>query len=221
MKTRRDTTTIPLQWLSLSTPGHPEEFTSAYFGFDRTGGAALMKARPNADFPVHVRHHSPEVVPETAHLYENVFDVRLNYEVSLRFVPDVSHLAPPWEATMLPPDVDVITEVSQARLASAMLSSYTVTPNARHAGTEERLPAFGRAEWAGVVFYVAPAEFDRYQADLTALSEATSGRFAGLEVGGLRGYEVVTFIERRILDSAWLRPRDATMLGRPTPPARA
>jgi hypothetical protein len=182
----------------------------------------LMKVGPNANFPIAVRHHSTEVDPETAHLYVNVFDVSLNVTVQVVFVPDVSHVAPPWEASMLPPDLDAIASVPQARVASVLLNTYVVTPNAKLAGTEERLPAIGGdAESSGVVFYITREEFDRYRTDLAALSEATGATFIGGKVNDLREHEVITFIERRILDSAWLRSRDAVLLGRPTSPAEA
>lgn len=174
-----------------------------------------MKAGPNPNFPVAVRHHSREVAPETAHLYEDVFDVTLNTTVHIAFVPDISDIAPPWDAHLLPPNGDIITSIPQARVASVLLSTYVVTPNEEHAGTQERSDA-PASEFQGVVFYVTCAEFERYRTDLSALSEITSATFPGVKVNDLRGHEVVTFIERRILDSAWLRPEDAMMLGRPT-----
>ncbi|WP_433333455.1 hypothetical protein [Spirillospora sp. CA-294931] len=180
-----------------------------------------MKVGPNANFPVKVRHQSEEVFPETAHLYANVFAVSLNVTVDIMFVPDLSGSAPPWDVRTLPQDIDVITTVPQARMVSALLSTYVVTPNARYAGTEESFGALGDGvdEPSGVVFYVTPAEFDRYRADLDALSEVTSPTFTGEKVNDLREYKVVAFIERRILDSAWLRSQDAITLGRPISPA--
>lgn len=177
-----------------------------------------MKIGPNADFPVRVRYRSDEVSPETAQLYADVFDVWLNVTVSLTFVPDLSGIAPPWDDRLLPQDIDAVTTVAQARMASVLLETYVVTPNVRFAGTEERFRRFGAdaEEPSGVVFYVTPEEFDRHRTGLAALNDITSGTFIGVKVGELRGHDVVTFIERRILDSAWLRSEDAIMLGRPT-----
>jgi hypothetical protein len=69
-----------------------------------------------------------------------------------------------------------------------------------------------------VVFYVTAAEFARYAADLTGLTEVAgrlySGRlYSDRRVSELRGHEVITFIERRVVASPRLDPRHAALLG--------
>jgi hypothetical protein len=173
-----------------------------------------MKVSPNANFPVAVRPYSTEVDEETAHLYLNVFDVRLNVSVHVTFVPDISHLAPPWDGGTLPENVELITTVPQARLAAVLMSRYVVTPNDRYAGTEETFLLGEAPDDHGVVFYVTRAEFERYRAGLDALSDVTGTTFVGVRVGDLREYDAITFLEQRVLGSTWLRPRDAAFLGR-------
>jgi hypothetical protein len=173
-----------------------------------------MKVGPNANFPVAVRPYSTEVDEETAHLYVNVFDVRLNVSVHVTFVPDISHLGPPWDGSTLPGNLELVTTVPQARLAAVLTSRYVVTPNDRYAGTEETFLLGAAPEQHGVVFYVTRTEFERYRAGLDALSEITGTTFVGVRVGDLREYDVITYLEQRVLGSAWLRPRDATLLGR-------
>ncbi|MEU5879751.1 hypothetical protein [Spirillospora sp. NPDC047279] len=178
-----------------------------------------MKPRPLADFPVKVFSESTEKEPETAHLYAGIFNVTLNHTTRLVFVPDLSPVAPPWRSGILPENYDDIATVREARLAAALKGFYVVTPNAEHAGTEEPLPDFPDPDGMvisppGTVFYVAHAEFDRYQSELAVLEDLPG--FVSGQVSELRDHQVITFIERRILDSAWLKPYDAHILGRPT-----
>ena len=61
---------------------------------------------------------------------------------------------------------------------------------------------------------MSPAEFDRYAADLAALSEVAGALHSSVTVDQVRDYPVIAFVESRIVDSPWLRPRDRAMLGR-------
>ncbi|AEH07782.1 MULTISPECIES: hypothetical protein [Protofrankia] len=176
-----------------------------------------MKVSPKADYPVKVVHEPREHEPPVADLYEGVFAMLLNYVVNVTFVPDVSAAAPPWDDHLLPADFDEIASGVQARLVSAILGSYVVTPNETRADGEERFEWGQNSEFgstSGVVFYVTPSDFARYAVDLVRLSEMNEDDFyARKTVSTLRGYDVVGFVERRVLASPWLLPRDAVMLG--------
>ncbi|CAL9416364.1 hypothetical protein SUDANB95_01754 [Actinosynnema sp. ALI-1.44] len=166
-----------------------------------------MKVSPRADFPVSVRPWAWEAPEATAHLYDGVYLVTLNNVVSLAFVPDSG---PPWDDTGLPHDFDDITTPRQARVVAALSGGYAVAPHPELAGTAEPYEPAGAG--AGVVFYVTPEEFARYQDDLEALS-ATLGSVRSTEtVSGLRDHEVVRFLDR-VVASGLLAPEDSRLLG--------
>lgn len=176
-----------------------------------------MKPGPTADYPMKVIHELSEEEPPTAELYAGVFTAVLNFVVYIVFIPDVSAVAPPWDDHLLPANFDEIITSEQARLAKAILGRYVVTPNDVRAGTEEAFEWGHDGEYgpsSGVVFYVTPGDFTRYAAGLARLAEMNENDvYPKKTVTALRGYEVIAFIERRVLASQWLRPQDAVMLG--------
>ncbi len=178
-----------------------------------------MKVSPESDYPIQVILESEE--QEDQH-FAGIFRVVLNHQVRVFFVPDVSRYAPPWDERWLVPESEPAATVEMARGYAVLFSRYAVTPNSERAGTEERFERPGDNDPGGrVVFYVTPEEFDRYAVDLDRLSDLVWQRFPKQTVSDLRGYEVVRFLERRVVDSGLLRPRDALMLGRGNGPAGA
>ena len=167
-----------------------------------------MKISPKADYPIRVVPEADEREGPAERYFQGIYRVVLNQMVDVVFVPDVSAVAPPWDRRTMPASLDEVTAPEQARLVTALLAAYAVTPNDARAGAEER-------HEAGVVFYVTAAEFGRYAAELAELSEILFSRWPKETVSDLRGYDVVGFLERRVVGSAWLRPQDAAMLGRP------
>lgn len=187
-----------------------------------------MKSRPQADYPVWVVPEKYEVLPANAAYYEGIYTVTLNHTVHIVFVPDVSAVAPPWDGHDLPDDLDRVANAEQARIEMVLWARYAVTPHPRLAGEVEPipdvLPPTGDDGWPGStdrrpgwVRYVAPAEFDRYAAELPALYEAVPTRHSGVTVSALMAYEVVRFIAEQIVPAPWLDPYHATMLGRHGP----
>jgi hypothetical protein len=168
-----------------------------------------MKVSPTADYTVRVLRQEQEESSPAAPLYAGIFAVALNHLVTVTFVPDVSAAAPPWDPSQLPADLDAVATAERARLAVALLSSYVVTPNDARAGTEDAM----QGDDSGVVFYVTAAEFARYAADLTGLTEVAGRLYSDRRVSELRGHEVITFIERRVVASPRLDPRHAALLG--------
>jgi hypothetical protein len=172
----------------------------------------MTKVSPRADYPVKVVPEPWEQEPPAAHLYEGIYTVVLNSVVEIVFVPDVGAVAPPWDE--LP---DRVESVAQARLASVLLARYAVTPNDPLAGREDRfeLPASGGFDTTGgVVFYVTAAQFSGWSAELARLAEQDRQSFyATRTVSALRELQIVSFVERRVLNSPRFAERDARMLG--------
>jgi hypothetical protein len=181
----------------------------------RTTEGRRVKVGPSSNYLVRVLREEWER-PDRPELYRDVFEVTLNHAVTVMFVPDVSAVAPPWDAGRLPAGLDDLATVEEARLASVLFSSYAVTPNADLAGTVERLTSPPGDGDPALVRYVTPAEFERYLADLDRLNHvAGSLHQVTLRVDDLRDHEVIQFLEREVVAAPWLRAADARMLGRP------
>src|SRR5262249_9771760 len=137
------------------------------------------------------------------------------------FVPETGVGAPNWDYRQLSAKLDAVTTVEDACLATVLDASYSVTPNDARAGTEDRLewPAqdtpVGHFESStGGIFYVTNSDFASSTSDLQRLEEIVSDAWENEPVSRLRDYEVIRFIEERIVASPWLEPQDAMMLGR-------
>jgi hypothetical protein len=176
----------------------------------------MVKVGPSANYRVRVRPYVWDD-PGRPELVEGIIDLSLQLYVSITFVPDVSDLAPPWTGDGLPPIDQGLSTPAQARLYQALTASYVVTPHETLAGTSERFTFTWPGDEPGdptTVFYVTPAEFDRYAADLVALSDVAGSLHSAVTVDQVRDHEVIQFVESRIVDSPWLLPRDRAMLGR-------
>ncbi|MBX6357384.1 MAG: hypothetical protein IRZ05_16215 [Micromonosporaceae bacterium] len=166
-----------------------------------------MKISPSADYYVRVRPQEWDAVPASvAPLYAGIFEVDLNYLVDVAFVPDLSSVAPPWDFSRLPANIDEITTAEQARLATVFTSSYAVTPNDRLAGTQEAVDDC-------VVFYVSTRDFSSYAKELERLAELAGSVHSMVRVSQLRGHQVIEFIEHGIVASGRLSPAHAAELG--------
>jgi hypothetical protein len=174
-----------------------------------------MKASPTADYPVRVYDEPSDQDPPEAELYEGIFTMVLNYYVRIAFIPDVSAVAPPWDDRLFA-EADEITTVEQARMVVALATPYLVTPNEALAGTEETFES-GHDRQDGprrrVAFYVTPDEFARHADDLARLAALNAySLHPKKKVSELRDYEVVGFVQRRVLASRWMDSWDASML---------
>jgi hypothetical protein len=176
----------------------------------------MVKVGPSANYRVRVRPYAWDN-PAQAELFDGVVDLSLQLYIPIMFVPDVSAVAPPWTADALPPLGERLSTPEQARLSQALTASYVVTPNERLADRTERFTFTWPDEPSAdptTVFYVAPAEFDRYAADLDALADVAGALHSSVTVDQVRDRDVIQFVERRIVDSPWLLPRDAALLER-------
>lgn len=171
-----------------------------------------MKVSPRADYPVRVVPEPEEMAEPLAPLYQGIYRLVLNHVVDVVFVPDLSRLAPPWDPAGLPAPVE---NPEQARLETVLSARYAVTPNQPRAGTHERFtqPSTEGGGQTGVVFYTGAAEFDRFAEELSRLCEIAFGRSDGPAVTQLRAFEVIGFLEQRVVASGQLGPWDAMMLG--------
>lgn len=179
-----------------------------------------MKTSPRADHLVGVRPLAWEV-PAVARYVEGVVEMTLNGVVTITFVPDVSAWAPPFDAAMLPDDLDAVGSVRDARLAAVSLADYVVTPHATLHGTWQQLPPRPGPGRPGdpdrhpgaVVLWVDPVQFAAASADLVTLSERLGGRHPDVPVSALRRHPAVRLVESAVLtspafsdaDRRWLR----------------
>lgn len=178
------------------------------------GKCAWGRGTPTADYQVRVLRQAWEEPAEAAALYAGIFTVTLNRGVDVAFVSDVSAVAPPWDDDLLPGSFDAIETVEQARIGTALLSDYVVTPNEARAGSEEsfRWPPEGSGA-PQVAYYVTGEEFERYTADLDELIRVASSTASSPPVSELRDHSVVGFLEHRVVASPRLDPEHARLLG--------
>ena len=98
-----------------------------------------MKKLPSHDFKVHVCREEPEPEPEYAKFYRGIFHVLISNFQPITFVPSFPRTAENWPP-LLPDNVDLVESEHQARLFTAGLADYTVTPDVELAGQEELIP---------------------------------------------------------------------------------
>lgn len=179
-----------------------------------------MKISPSTNYWVSVRPEQWDVDSPNARHFTGIFQVLLNFAVTVAFVPDITAIPRPWDFAALPEFFDDAETVQQARLSSLLQAGYTVTPDDARAGTAEPFDWSDptRRDYHGVVRYVTATDFARYTAELEQLSDVVGGIRPRKRVGELRTYDVVGFIEREIVASPWLRPEDAAELGQPSRP---
>lgn len=178
-----------------------------------------MKISPSANYWVSVRPEEWDIESSASRYFAGIFVVRLNFAVTVAFVPDITDLPRPWDFSALPEFLDEAASAQQARLSRLLLAGHTVTPDDARAGTTDEFvwSEPSRRDYRGVVHHVTAADFAHYSAELAQLSEIVGGIRPQKRVAELRGYDVVGFIERAIVATPLLSPEDAAELGR-TPP---
>jgi len=181
-----------------------------------------MKPSLERNFSVSVRHQSWEVFPETAEFYRGIYLVTLNFLVSIMFVPELEINPDNWPP-VLPDNVDEVSSETEARLFTAALSDYTVTPKSLLAGTQEIIsipPLKGDMEDSdidsrrGVLFYVSHQEFDAFSKELSALADRTPGVHDFVRISEIEELKVAKFIVSMVIDSPYFSAGDLATLGR-------
>jgi uncharacterized protein YjbI with pentapeptide repeats len=143
------------------------------------------------------------------------FRVRLNGAVTVEFIPDIQRDASAWWDTVL--DQDPLPDALAARRLSVLLAAYVVTPNAARAGQQELFADGAPAAQAtpdaqlAHLFYVSPAAFARYEAELAALADATGETQAAHSLGTLRDRAFIALLRERVIPA--FTPTDRQALG--------
>lgn len=193
-----------------------------------------MKPSPRYHFPLTITSVERE---EGSQTYGGIYELRLNYEVRLAFVPDVRRGPGPWP----PPCDDPGPEPSicGARISRIETSPYAITPDPTRAGHEE-LVMIEVPDRSGApqprptaIFYVTTAAFATYLQEFEALWGAIYVKDLGEPQRGpddilyvpeayMRGmpypvlaqWAVVQLLLQRIIPSPYLTDYDLKLLGR-------
>ena len=150
---------------------------------------------------------------DPAEWYEDVFTVKLNGPLTITFVPYVDQDPPPWPADRDGP-LDRPASPNEARWLELVTSGYGVTPSTDRAS---RIEQVGPPDLRSTIFYVTPAEFDRFLPELHELAEQTDDVVSSPTRAQVLDRAVVRFIDETILDSPHLRWHHADLVGRPRP----
>ena len=181
-----------------------------------------MKPSLESDFSVSVKHQIWEELPEKAEFYRGIYSVNLNFLVNIMFVPEFEINPDKWPP-VLPENVDEVTTEIEARLFTAALSDYTVTPNSLLAGKQEIIPLPSVNEdmknsdvdaKMGVVFYVSHHEFDIFSKELSVLANQTPGVQDYVKISQIKEMELAKFILSNIIGSQHFSTGDLKILGR-------
>jgi len=179
-----------------------------------------MKPSLEHNFSISVRHQIWEELPEKAEFYRRIYSVTLNFLVTIMFVPELEINPDNWPP-ILPEDVDEVNSETEARLFTAALSDYTVTPNSLLAGKQEitSIPSVNEDmedsdidSKRGVVFFVNPQEFDVFSKELSELANQTPGVHDYVKISEIKELELAKFILSNIIGSQHFSARDLKIL---------
>lgn len=181
-----------------------------------------MKLFLERNFSVTVRHQIREELPETAEFYQGIYAVALNFLVYIMFVPELEINPNNWPP-VLPENVDEVSSEAEARLFTAALSKYTITPHSLLAGTQEIIfvPCINKnGEYSDsdlekvVIFYVSHREFDVFSEELVALADRTPGIHDFVRIAEIEELEVAKFMVSIVINSQYFSARDLKILRR-------
>ena len=150
--------------------------------------------------------------PQRAVLYDGMYSVTLNGAMEVTFVPEAPLAAPPWPADQVPPE-DSLTTPEQMRWYQLITGSCVVTPSAARAGHAESM---GPPDQPVPVFFVAPAEFATFTAELAGLEDLID-QGARPRRDEVLDRAVIRYIDRTVLGSPLLDPMSRTIAGRAEP----
>ncbi|MBW4528043.1 MAG: hypothetical protein KME18_23155 [Phormidium tanganyikae FI6-MK23] len=173
-----------------------------------------MKPSPQYDFPISVRNQIWEEEAEVAPLYDGIFEVQLNFTISVMFIPAFEIPDRDW-VQQVPEDVDKISTELEARLITIAFSKYSVIPNDAQAGTESlfQRSTLGIPE-PGLIFYVTSEAFATFSLELSDFAEALPAVHSSRRVSEVADLEFVQFLVSRIVESKHFSPVDLPILGR-------
>ncbi|WP_306363116.1 hypothetical protein [Nocardia sp. CC227C] len=178
-----------------------------------------MKVPNQWDFLVYAESLPWAVAFENSELLQGGYVVGLNSRIEIRFVSDVSCVAPPWDN----PDIvdDSIASAADARVWALRTSEYSVTPNDVLHGSEEVVPLLhGESSdpdadpQNGVVWYVSEEEWGCLASELEDLVCNTSPLGEFVNFSDLSETNLSHFIVERFLASSLLSSHTVDVLRR-------
>jgi len=145
--------------------------------------------------------------------------VALNARIEIRFVPDVSEFAPPWDVHEFDPAVTIESRPEARIWAICASDYYSVTPNPRLAGTAETISLLpyandigGGVTDQGVVWYIDTAQWTALVRELEDLSGRTSPLGHFVSFSDITGTNLWHFLTERFLTSDLLAPETVKMI---------
>jgi hypothetical protein len=181
-----------------------------------------MKPSLLSDFTVSVKYQMWEESPEVADFYRGIYSVTLNFLVTVMFVPEFEKTVDNWPP-ILPENVDEVTTELEARLFTVALSDYSVTPNSRMKGHQERISPSAVTEDIQnsdnvpenvVIFYVSPEEFEIFSQELSVLAEQTPGVHDYVRISEIESLKFAKFILSWVRNSHQFAAEHVRILGR-------
>ena len=160
-----------------------------------------MKASLKYDIAVQIRHQEWEEEDDLAPFYRGIYSVTLNYFTTVMFIPTFPRTADNWPPT-LPQDVDDVHSAAEARLFTAALSEYTVTPDAQLAGQQELIPLEPLPQIGprmGLLFYVTPPEFALFSQELPLLEQKTPSVRDYVPLSQVRDFATMQLIRSHLM----------------------
>lgn len=169
-----------------------------------------MKPVPTKDFCISVRRQSWEEDGNVAEYFSDIFDVTLNFSVTIYFIPQIDkQYWPP----LLPNNFNEIKSRQEARSGTAALAKYIVTPNDEKSGKEEVISILSD-DTNLVVFYVKASEFDIFSEELCMLSDKRPSVHSGWKISEVLHLAVYSYIKNVFLNSQYIDKSDLAMLGK-------
>lgn len=139
-----------------------------------------MKESLDLDFRITVVAQAQEESPEIASLYHGIYSVTINSHLTIAFIPPFDHAPDQWDA-ILQADFDRLTSKNEARLATATIADYVITPDAELVGTSEVLISpcpdhrTSMADHRTAIFYSSPEDYQVSQTELESLVQELAG----------------------------------------------
>jgi hypothetical protein len=175
-----------------------------------------MKMLKYSRLSVHVCREEREPEPEYAPFYKGIFHVLITHLLPITFIPHFDRTAENW-LPILPDDVDIVHSCNQARLFTAALADYAITPDEALAGQTETfciskgsvsfasLPKKvesettiflnnDNTELTGILFYVTSEQFAHFSQELLEIEQHTFWPNQYIALSKVKEFECIKFI---------------------------
>jgi hypothetical protein len=176
-----------------------------------------MKEALDLDFRISVVAQAQEESPEMAPFYHDIYSVTINSHLTIAFIPPFDHTPPQWDA-ILHADFDRLTSENEARLATATLADYVITPDPELVGKSEVFtspyphdidPADSHRT---AIFHVSPEDYQQSQEELESLAQEFSSVHSYKRFSELQSFKFVKSIFE-IVNSSNFLPQHKVILG--------